>query len=80
MGFEPMDSKRIREPAVAGRFYPSDPTELRRAVTGLLDAASEGNAPEPRRLLRLTPVILTQAQSPRRPTPGSSPPAERGNW
>lgn len=29
---------RIREPAIAGQFYPADPTELRATVTGLLDA------------------------------------------
>jgi AmmeMemoRadiSam system protein B len=37
----------IRKPAVAGRFYPSDPAELRAAVRGFLDAADVvGPAPK----------------------------------
>lgn len=35
---------RIREPAVAGLFYPSDPTQLRAAIRGYLDDA-RGHAP-----------------------------------
>lgn len=37
----------VREPAVAGMFYPADPTELRNTVQGLLaDIAAEGPAPK----------------------------------
>lgn len=32
------DMSRVRPPAVAGLFYPEDPDELRRAVTGYIDA------------------------------------------
>jgi AmmeMemoRadiSam system protein B/AmmeMemoRadiSam system protein A len=34
----------VREPAVAGRFYPADPDELRAAVRGLLGASAIPNA------------------------------------
>lgn len=37
---------RIRPPAVAGLFYPSDPGELRRTVAGLLAAAAPGLPPK----------------------------------
>ncbi|WP_017941634.1 MULTISPECIES: AmmeMemoRadiSam system protein B [unclassified Thioalkalivibrio] len=38
---------RVREPAIAGQFYPADPDELRATVTRLLDAVSpvSGAAP-----------------------------------
>ena len=37
----------VREPAVAGQFYPADARQLERMVTGFLDAADEGrNAPK----------------------------------
>ena len=41
-------SGRIRDPAVAGMFYPADPAELRRVVEGLLAEvpAVEGASPK----------------------------------
>lgn len=41
----------IREPAVAGSFYPSDPDELRTAVQTLLDGAEIYPGPAPRALI-----------------------------
>lgn len=43
--------KRIREPAVAGSFYPSNPDELRTAVETLLDRAVVRENPVPRALV-----------------------------
>ena len=37
----------VRDPAVAGRFYPSDPQELRAAIRGHLAAADEARSPQP---------------------------------
>ncbi len=37
---------QIRQPAVAGLFYPERPEELRRAVLGYLDEAASGPAPK----------------------------------
>ena len=41
----------IREPAVAGSFYPSDPDELRTAIQTLLDGAEVLPGPAPRALI-----------------------------
>ena len=38
--FAPTQSRRVREPAVAGRFYPRDPVELRAQVESFLAAAA----------------------------------------
>jgi hypothetical protein len=35
----------MRQPAVAGSFYPADPDQLRKLVRGFLDAAGPGAAP-----------------------------------
>lgn len=43
--------KWIREPAVAGSFYPSDPVELRAAVETLLDEAPASPGTPPRALI-----------------------------
>src|SRR5687767_10432586 len=40
----------VRKPAVAGRFYPSDPEELRRMVRGFLDAV-EAPGPAPKAMI-----------------------------
>lgn len=37
--------KRVRKPAVAGMFYPSDPEELEQTVRGLLDGVTTGIVP-----------------------------------
>lgn len=41
----------IREPAVAGQFYPADPTELARTVTELVEAAPAHDLPVPKALI-----------------------------
>ncbi|WP_024326160.1 AmmeMemoRadiSam system protein B [Thioalkalivibrio sp. AKL19] len=42
----------VREPAIAGRFYPADPDELRATVTRLLDAVPvESGAAPPKALI-----------------------------
>lgn len=42
---------RIRQPAVAGLFYPSDPQELRTQVHRYMDEAARENAPPPKALI-----------------------------
>ena len=37
--------ENIREPAVAGSFYPADPNELQQQLDTLLAAANDGNPP-----------------------------------
>jgi AmmeMemoRadiSam system protein B/AmmeMemoRadiSam system protein A len=44
-GEEATYEPRIREPAVAGYFYPENPGELRRAVEEYLDGAEEASCP-----------------------------------
>jgi MEMO1 family protein len=39
---QPVAKQLVREPAVAGLFYPKDPTELSRLIDGLLAAAPAG--------------------------------------
>lgn len=41
----------IREPAVAGQFYPAAPGELRAAVAALLDEAPAADGPPPKALI-----------------------------
>lgn len=41
-----MRTMRVRQPAVAGLFYPADPSELRSAVEGHLGDATSGPAPK----------------------------------
>ena len=41
----------VRDPAVAGQFYPEDPGELAAAVTTLLDEAGEQGADPPKALI-----------------------------
>jgi MEMO1 family protein len=38
-----MSQPRVRDPAVAGTFYPSDPDELRKQVEAMLSAATQQN-------------------------------------
>ena len=42
---------RVRPTAVAGRFYPDDPAELRGSVEGFLDFAPAWTGPPPRALV-----------------------------
>jgi len=42
---------KVRPPAVAGRFYPSDPVELRQLVTGLLAQTPPAIGPAPKALI-----------------------------
>lgn len=42
---------RIRQPAVAGLFYPSDPEELRSQVDRFLDQAESADVPPPKALI-----------------------------
>ena len=44
------DPKRIRPPAVAGRFYPGDPVELRNLINALLAQAPPATRPAPKAL------------------------------
>jgi MEMO1 family protein len=46
-----MNSSNIRPAAVAGRFYPGNPLELRRLVGGLLAGAPRPTAPAPKALI-----------------------------
>ena len=41
----------VRRPAVAGRFYPADPTELRRRVESFLREAGPADAPAPKAII-----------------------------
>ena len=43
--------KRIRKPAVAGMFYPDNPTELTNMVQGFLDKAESRDGPVPKALI-----------------------------
>ncbi len=43
--------KNIRPAAVAGRFYPSDPVELRELVEGLLSAPPQAGGPAPKAII-----------------------------
>ena len=43
--------QRVRPPAVAGRFYPSDPDELRQTVTALLDSVAVPAEPSPKAVI-----------------------------
>lgn len=43
--------RRIRPPAVAGRFYPGDPVELRRLIAELLAAVPPVSGPTPKALI-----------------------------
>lgn len=45
------DMKSVRAPAVAGRFYPADPGELRDLVSSLLIQASPAIGPAPKALI-----------------------------
>jgi AmmeMemoRadiSam system protein B len=49
--FATTTSSRVRVPAVAGRFYPGDPTKLRQTVEQLLDTAPAWNGPVPKALI-----------------------------
>jgi MEMO1 family protein len=50
----------VREPAVAGTFYPADPARLARSVDALLDAA-EAVASAPRKAGRPTALVVPHA-------------------
>jgi len=41
----------VREPAVAGQFYPEDPRELRALVRGLLGGAAQEGDEQPKALI-----------------------------
>ena len=43
--------RKVRPPAVAGRFYPSDPIELRRLITDLLADVPRAAGPAPKALI-----------------------------
>jgi MEMO1 family protein len=43
--------KKVRPPACAGRFYPADPTELRKMVKNLLAAAKTPYEPAPKAII-----------------------------
>jgi len=47
----PAESGKTRPPAVAGRFYPGDPVELRRVIERLLDEVEPDDAPPPRAVI-----------------------------
>ncbi|HEV2210287.1 MAG TPA: AmmeMemoRadiSam system protein B [Verrucomicrobiae bacterium] len=49
--FATAKSSRVRAPAVAGRFYPGDPTKLRQTVEQLLHTAPAWNGPVPKALI-----------------------------
>ena len=48
---ETIESRRVRPPAVAGRFYPSDPVELRQLITSLLAGVPPATGPAPKALI-----------------------------
>ena len=50
-GLDHLNAKRVRPPAVAGRFYPAQPDDLRRTVTALLDAVPAPAGPAPKALI-----------------------------
>ena len=41
-------SSKVRPPAVAGRFYPGDPAELKRMIAGFLCEVKATDAPSPK--------------------------------
>ncbi|HXZ28880.1 MAG TPA: AmmeMemoRadiSam system protein B [Terriglobales bacterium] len=43
----PADKEEVRQPAVAGNFYPADPKELERTIDGLLASAGAPTTQEP---------------------------------
>lgn len=45
------EPRKVRPPAVAGRFYPSDPVELRRLITDLLAEAPLATGPVPKAVI-----------------------------
>jgi len=50
-GPEPINPKHIRPAAVAGRFYPENPEELRRTVAALLASAPAPRGPAPKAII-----------------------------
>jgi len=46
-----VDSRKVRKPAVAGRFYPSDPVELRRSIEAWLTEAPSATGPTPKTII-----------------------------
>jgi hypothetical protein len=48
---ETIDPGKVRLPAVAGRFYPSDPVELRKLITDLLAEVPPATGPAPKALI-----------------------------
>ena len=44
-------SENVREPVVAGAFYPADPAELRRMVDGFLSAVPTRDGPSPKAII-----------------------------
>jgi AmmeMemoRadiSam system protein B len=48
---ETVEPRKVRPPVVAGRFYPSDPVELRALIAGLLAAVPPATGPAPKALI-----------------------------
>ena len=48
---ETIESRKVRPPAVAGRFYPGDPVELRKLITDLLAQVPPATGPAPKALI-----------------------------
>jgi AmmeMemoRadiSam system protein B len=48
---EAIEPGKVRPPAVAGRFYPSDPAELRKLITDLLAQVPPATGPAPKALI-----------------------------
>ena len=46
-----IEPRKVRPPAVAGRFYPSDPVELRQLITDLLARVPPATGPAPKALI-----------------------------
>jgi hypothetical protein len=46
-----VEPRKVRPPAVAGRFYPGDPVELRQLITGLLAEVPPVTGPAPKALI-----------------------------
>src|ERR1017187_8098300 len=46
-----IDPSKVRPPSVAGRFYPSDPVELRKLITDLLAQVPPPSGPAPKALI-----------------------------
>jgi hypothetical protein len=70
---------RVREPAVAGRFYPRAPAELRRAVEALVAASGDGVVPGARAILSphagypCSGALAARAVTALRPAPSAAP-------